>query len=361
MQKVDWLADSSYWGELPDGCKLCAEGAKLVVLVTGECRTRCYYCPLSEKKRHKPVSYANELLLRRTDDLYTEGAAISALGSGLTGGDPMARPRRTLNYIKFLKRKFGKAHQIHMYTVPDFKHGWLNILSDAGLDEIRFHIPVASWTKKGGKHMDTIAAALKLSPDLDTGVELPALPGKLDELITLTDTLNDMDVSFLNLNELEFSETNWKALRNKGFDVKNDISAGVAGSEQAAKKVVGYAARKKLDLTVHYCSAKFKDAIQLRRRLIRRAENTRKPFDVVTEEGMFVRGVIESKTPIKLYNELVRSYRIPRPLVEYDREKHRVQIAAWLLEDLAGELKEDCYIVEEYPTADRLEVEREKL
>ena len=361
MQKVNWLADSSYWGELPDGCKQCAEGAKLVVLVTGECRNRCYYCPLSEKKRHKPVSYANELLIKRTDDLYTEGAAISALGSGLTGGDPMARPRRTLNYINFLKKKFGKAHQIHMYTVPDFKHGWLITLADAGLDEIRFHIPASSWTRKSGKHLELIEAALKLSPRLDVGVELPALPDRYDELVALTETLNEKGLSFLNLNELEFSETNWKALRNKGFDVKNDISAGVIGSEQVAKKLVNYAARKKLEMTVHYCSAKFKDAIQLRRRLIRRAHNTKKPFDVVTEEGMFIRGVIESKTPIKLYNELIRSYRIPRPLVEYDKEKHRVQLAAWLLKDLAEDLKEDCYIIEEYPTADRLEVEREKL
>lgn len=361
MKKVNWLADSSYWGKLPDGCQLCAEGAKLVVLVTGECRNRCYYCPLSEKKRHKPVSYANELLMRRTQDLYTEGKAISALGSGLTGGDPMARPRRTLNYIKFLKSKFGKTHQIHMYTVPDFKKGWLINLAEAGLDEIRFHIPVGSWSKKNSRHYDLISSALSVMPRMDVGVELPALPDRESDLFTVAETLNEMNVRFMNLNELEFSETNWKALRNKGFDVKNDISAGVVGSEELAKKLVDYASRKRFRMTVHYCSAKFKDAVQLRRRLLRRAENTKKPFDVVTEEGMFIRGVIESKTPIKLYNELVRAFNIPRPLVEYDKQKHRVQIAAWLLEDLAGELKEDCYIIEEYPTADRLEVEREKL
>lgn len=332
-----------------------------MVLVTGLCNTRCYYCPLSTKKRHRDVIYANELKVKRTDDLYTEGRAIDAEGSGLTGGDPMARPRRTINYIRYLKKRFGKKHHIHMYTVPDFKDIWLTKLAEAGLDEIRFHIPVPAWKKRTGKHLELIGSAMEVEPGMDVGVELPALPDRYNELKALAGILDDAGVGFLNLNELEFSETNWRALRKHGFDVKDDISAGVDGSETAATKLVQHAADNKFNMTVHYCSASFKDAVQLRRRLLRRAANTAKPFDVVTGEGMFVRGVIETKTPIKLYNELIKVYKVPKKLVEYDRKKHRVHIAAWLLEDLAKELKEDCYIVEEYPTADRLEVEREKL
>jgi pyruvate formate-lyase activating enzyme-like uncharacterized protein len=361
MAVTTWLADSKYYGPLPEGCKLCAEGAKLVVLVTGLCNTKCYYCPLSEKKRHKDVIYANELEVKRKTDLTAEGSAISAKGSGLTGGDPMARPQRTLNYIRYIKEYFGKKHQIHLYTVPNFKERWLGKLAEAGLDEIRFHIPVGSWSKRTSKHLKFIQSALKTEPSMDVGVELPALPDKSEELITLAKRLDELEISFLNLNELEFSETNWQSLRPKGFDVKDDISAGVTGSEELACKLVELADESKFNMSVHYCSASFKDSIQLRRRLMRRAKNTAKAFDVVTEEGMFIRGVIESPHPQKLYNELIRKYDIPRPLVEYDRAKHRVQIAAWLLKELAPELEYDCYIVEEYPTADRLEVEREKI
>jgi len=38
-----------------------------------------------------------------------------------------------------------------------------------------------------------------------------------------------------------------------------------------------------------------------------------------------------------------------------------LEVAPWVLEDLAALLPFRCYLVEEYPTADRLEVERQPL
>lgn len=333
----------------------------MVVLVTGLCGSRCYYCPLSAKKRHNDVIYANELKVKRMADLLTEGKAISARGSGLTGGDPMVKPKRTINYIKFLKSEFGSKHHIHLYTVPIFKENWLARLAEAGLDEIRFHLTYASWKSKRSKQLDLIQSALKTEPGMDVGVELPALPGCYDELAALSERLDGLGAGFLNLNELEFSETNWKNLRKRGFDVKDDVSAGVSGSEELAGKLVEHAGKNKFNMTVHYCSSKFKDAVQLRNRLLRRAKNTKKQFDIVTDEGMFIRGIIESKTPSLLYKKLKDQYKIPTDLIEYDKEKHRVQIAAWILEDLATEVKEPCFVIEEYPTADRLEVERRRI
>ena len=44
-----------------------------------------------------------------------------------------------------------------------------------------------------------------------------------------------------------------------------------------------------------------------------------------------------------------------------DEEKERLEVAAWVLEEIAPELELQSFIVEEYPTADRLEVERSPL
>jgi len=47
-----------------------------------------------------------------------------------------------------------------------------------------------------------------------------------------------------------------------------------------------------------------------------------------------------------------------------DKDRNRLEIALWVLEKIATGLKRqgyDCYMIEEYPTADRLEVERSPL
>jgi hypothetical protein len=40
---------------------------------------------------------------------------------------------------------------------------------------------------------------------------------------------------------------------------------------------------------------------------------------------------------------------------------NKVEVAPWVLEDIADELGFKCYISEQYPTADALEVERTPL
>jgi pyruvate formate-lyase activating enzyme-like uncharacterized protein len=58
---------------------------------------------------------------------------------------------------------------------------------------------------------------------------------------------------------------------------------------------------------------------------------------------------------------LQETYNVPSHLLFIDTEKKRVELAAWLLQKIATKLTKQgyrCFIVEEYPTADRLEVER---
>lgn len=357
MQVKKLEKGSKYTGELPLGCKYCRQGRKMVMLVTGLCKLSCFYCPLSAKKKGKDVIYSNEKRVESDEDVIYEAKTIDALGSGITGGDPLEVLDRTIHYIEILKKEFGGDHHIHLYTAYTPDSEILNKLQDAGLDEIRFHIPINLWDKfPGSKYENAIKEALKT--EMAVGVELPALPDLKKELMMLTTQLNELGVHFLNLNELEYSETNWEGLMGRHYEIRHETSNAIKGSQWIAEDIL-----KKLDanMSLHYCSSRFKDGVQLKRRIKRRAKNTRKESDIVTEEGLFIKGIVECEDLGGVYEQFKEKFKIPKELIHIDKEKGRLEIAPWILEEIHEKIDYPCFIVEEYPTADRLEVERRPL
>jgi len=335
-------------GELAEGCKLCTEGCKMVLFITGKCRTGCFYCPVSDSKMGSDNIFANELMVTSLDDIIEEAENMDALGTGITGGDPLMKMDRTLKAIRMLKERFGKEHHIHLYTSTiDLEK--TRELAAAGLDEIRFHPSAGIWRSVKETELGSI---VKID-GLDVGIEVPALPGHQDPLRTLVQDAYELGVKFINLNELEFSETNWDMMDSMGYDLKDDSSA-VAGSEEVALEVI-----KCSKVPIHFCSSSFKDSVQLRRRLIRRAENTAREMDIVTEDGTILKGLLYSDN-VEEAIAVLKEYDVPDELI-FECGGGRLEVAPWVLEELADELPYKCYIIEEYPTADRLEVERTPL
>ena len=140
----------SFSGYLPEGCRLCQKGAKMVLFVTGVCGRGCFYCPLSDDRKEKPVSFANERRIFSDDDVIDEAREMDALGTGITGGEPLSDTETTLRYIRLLKTTFGPEHHIHLYTSRAADDRTLELLSQAGLDEIRFHPPLEMWSSLKG-------------------------------------------------------------------------------------------------------------------------------------------------------------------------------------------------------------------
>jgi hypothetical protein len=112
-------------------------------------------------------------------------------------------------------------------------------------------------------------------------------------------------------------------------------------------------------LNIHYCPSALKDNVQLRNRLRRRAKNVARPHEVITEEGLLVKGIIRGLPEDKLTavrRRLIKSYQIPKELIVVDRKKHRLEMAWYVAERLAKlEPGLKFALVEEYPTYDRLE------
>ena len=329
----------------------------MVLLVTGRCHSSCFYCPLSEEKRGRDVAFANERPLGSPDDALEEAHLIDAEGTGVTGGDPADSLPRVVRLVSLLKEEFGPGHHVHLYTSRALGEGELAALREAGVDEVRFHPPPEALDDPAalGPYARAVEGAASLG--MEAGYEVPALPDMGRQLRAFLRSLVGAEGRpFVNLNELEFSPTNAEALRERGYEVKDDVSSAVRGSERLARSLVDEFGPK--GLRVHYCSASFKDAVQLRRRLARRARNVARPHELVTGDQTILKGVVEGADPEAVARDLQERFDVPPELMAVDRERGVVEVAAWVLEELAGEIDGESYLVEEYPTYDRLEVER---
>lgn len=361
-------------GNLAKGCQLCVKGSKLVLFVTGLCPRACYYCPISDKKYKKDVIYADEWKVDNIDEIIREGELIKAEGAGITGGDPLVKLRRTCDCIESLKNRFGSKFHIHLYTSFDLVNSkTLKKLYDAGLDEIRFHANVDS-----NKLWGRIELAQEF--DWDIGIEIPAIPGKLNEMKKLVDYFSDK-IDFLNLNELEVADNKVSKLLKLGYKVKDKLSYGIKGSEEVALKLMDYIDKNYADANVHYCTAKLKDKVQLAERIKRRAKSVKQSFQKITSEGTLIHGVIYLEKPGFGYNKninkgkkaklaklnkiksrLVKKYKISK--IVLDKQKPRLLTSVSLVKKLKKQIKEMGLvpaIVEEYPTYDQTEIEIEFL
>jgi len=370
-------------GPLPKGCQLCVQGKKLVLFITGLCPRKCFYCPISDKKSQKDVIYANEWPIKENEleTIFKEAELCGAKGAGITGGDPLVKLERTVTLIKNFKQRFGQHFHIHLYTSLNLiTEETLKHLYYSGLDEIRVHPDLDDrtlWPK--------ISLLKKFS--WDVGVEIPLIPTKEMETKKLIDLIQDK-VDFLNINELEISDTNANHLVEKHFLPKDSMSYGVKGSGELGIELLNYVEKNYPQFNVHYCTTTLKDRVQLAERIKRRAKNIKEIFDVVTEEGMLKRGAIylpeispqttrETLEKIKqneklanqflekldfLKKELLKKFHLTRTKI--DVQKLRILLSQKDVKRYAKEIKKLNLIpalVEEYPTHDGLEIEIEQI
>ena len=336
----------SFFTYLPQGCTLCQKGAKMVLFITGLCCRDCFYCPVSKERLKKDVIFANERRVVSCDDILEEARRMEAMGTGITGGEPLLVLHRVLGIITLLKETFGPTHHIHLYTAQSPNREILEKLKIAGLDEIRFHPPLDMWERlPESGFCQSVAWAKEL--ELDVGFEIPSIGGAY-HIARFTRQYN----IFLNLDELELSHTNYEKMNDRGFVQSDNEGFGVLGSKDVALPIIQHT----LGLKAHYCSSRFKDAVQLRRRLQRTANATSRTFDEITPDGTLFYGVIEGNV-----DEIVRLLgRLEVPDDLYGSNYNRIELCWWVLQEISNEIGDqfESWYEECYPTYDRMVVEK---
>lgn len=295
---------------------------------------------------------------------------------------------RCVAYIKLLKKEFGKGFHIHLYTpLRLVTEESLSRLHDAGLDEIRFHPDLDDdklWPRilLAREHFENRAEGeIIQSSRWEVGIEIPVIPGYEGKTKKLIDFIASK-VDFLNLNELELSDTQARhyCLDSLGFIPKDELSYGVKGSVELGLRLLEYAQIKKID--THLCTAKLKDAVQVQKRIKRRAKGIALSTDIKTPEGLLIRGCVylhdlapgvsyrekiakaDKKAAIKRLEEaMVRLQRDSRGAVfVIDDYKLRLLTSKDAVRRLAKTIKKAGLvpaIIEEYPTRDGIEMDVE--
>lgn len=340
---------------LPRGCELCAKGSKAVVFVTGLCDHDCYYCPLSSERRGRDGVFVNEERVKDLNDVVSYVSRLGATSASITGGEPLVKLERALKVIRLLKTAFGSEFHIHMYTNGKLAtKEVLESLDAAGLDELRFH-PV------DGSVLRKVELAVERT-SMSVGAEIPAIPGSYRHIVRLASQLEEMGAEFLNLNELEVTETNYYELMAKGFRVDSSCPYVADGSYETALRAASWASKNLKTLKVHVCPAAFKDAVQTRARLLRQARVVRKPYEIVSEHGLLKRVEIVLKNAAEELAERVYKVNIYADLchVRAGREVRictapELRAITAVLDTLRAESVNACEIVatERYPTLSR--------
>ena len=325
---------------ISEGCKQCAKGGKMVMFVYGYCDQRdCFYCPLGENRKNVSQVYANERPVESDEDVLEEARRMDALGSSITGGEPQEVMDRTTHYISLLKDEFGEDHHIHLYTGITGGRENMRRLAEAGLDEIRFHPPIEQWGALHGTEWEDILYIAR-EEGLTPAFEIPGIRPEEEFL----EFLDEGAAEFCNVNEFEMSQGNYRRMQAEGYELRDGHMSAVEGSHEVLD-VMGDHEK------VYYCTSVFKDAAQHRNRLKRTAQNVRRPFDEVTDDGTLVYG--------KAWVSAERLTELGVPAEYYAVKSEHVELAWWLLEEMVaeGDISEG-EVVEQYPTVDGTVVER---
>jgi Uncharacterized conserved protein related to pyruvate formate-lyase activating enzyme len=267
--------NETFRGGIAKGCELCLLGAKSVIFITGLCPLNCPYCPVSAERFGKDVVYVNDIPVQRIEDIPKIIAEYASDGAAITGGDPSVVAHRVKTVADLLKREFGESFHIHMYThILNLDGKRAGIIASSKVDEVRIHVTSKEQIRGREKYVKALVASGKT-----VGVEVPALPGFEKQIAEAINALASY-ISFVNINELDVSETNYGRLKTLGYKVEG---LNVHGSIEAARKIA-----QMVTTPVHICTGRTKDIVQIGTRFFRHAMVNAKPNEYVQDDGTVV-------------------------------------------------------------------------
>lgn len=184
-----------YLGDLSPGCRACKEGTWDCLFITMTCNLDCDFC-CSPHNIH--TDFSGSAFGRTPAEIATNYAQSHINGISFSGGEPLLKPERVLEWLAFFKQHLPGGY-FWLYTNGLLaEEGLLRRLGDLGLDEIRFNTAATGYDHPAVMH--NIATAARYIPHVT--VEVPAIPTHTEKLLNSLPIWAGCGVRYLNLHEL---------------------------------------------------------------------------------------------------------------------------------------------------------------
>ena len=262
---------SVYINNISPACVACQTGvASATYFISLRCHRDCFYCFNPNQENYEHFATEKRDLPAELKDMAAQRIRLQHLA--LTGGEPLLFKEQALNFFRTAQQEFPHAYT-RLYTSGDQADAaTLSALKEAGLQEIRFSIRMHDTEKARQFTLERIRLAKKYIPYVM--VEMPVLPGTLEEMKSLLTELEWIGIFSINLLELCFPLNNTVEFQRRGYLIKtppyrvlyNYWYAGglpIAGSEELCLDLLEFALDSGFKMGVHYCSLENKHTGQV--------------------------------------------------------------------------------------------------
>lgn len=262
---------SLYLNAISPSCLACQKGNNSITFfISLKCTRDCYFCFNENQENYDYYRKNIRNCSQELEDLYQQKIKLDHIA--LTGGEPLLYKEAALEFFSLAKKLYPKS-KTRLYTSGDLiSLETLQGLADAKLDEIRFSIKIDDANEEIKKQLKRIEMAISYIPRVM--VEMPIIPGTLEQMKNIMDELERIGIYGINLLEFCFPFNNIEVFNEKGFKIKerpykvlyNYWYAGglpVEGSEVECLQLLEYSVNQGFEMGVHYCSLENKHTGQI--------------------------------------------------------------------------------------------------
>ena len=203
-------ASKPFLNHISKGCEICGSGKWSCLFITNKCNANCFYCPAPQTKDELPST--QDLDFENPEDYADYINYFGFKGVSFSGGEPLLYFKRTLEFLKTLRKKCSPDLYIWMYTngkLADREK--LQALAAENLNEIRFDIGASRFS------LEHVKLAKGIIPTIT--IEIPSIPEEKRRIIAMIPQMIEAGVTNLNLHHLRLTQHNAGKLTKRGYHI----------------------------------------------------------------------------------------------------------------------------------------------